>query len=115
MMRRVAFIAVLGLAGSTFAATAAEKEAACAFQAELMGAVQTARLDWVRKNKVADRVLAQNPDWPAGAAEALPAVTDFVYSIQRRDLKQVDLAAQTEATCLQNYDQIQSMKNAVTN
>ena len=114
-MRTLALVAALGLAGPSFAATAAEKEAACAFQAELMGAVQAARLDWVRKNKVTDRLLARNPDWPAGVADALPAVTEYVYSIKRRDLKRVDLAAQTKATCLQNYDQIQSMKNAVTN
>jgi hypothetical protein len=115
MLRKMMFLAGLGLALPAAAATQAEKQADCALQAELIGAVQTARLDWVRKNRVADRLLEQNPDWPAGVAEALPAVTEYVYSIKRRDLKQVDLAAQTQATCLQNYDQIQSMKNSLGN
>ncbi len=115
MFRMVILAAGLGLAVPAGAATEAEKEAACAFQAELMGAVQTARLDRVRKSRVTDRLIAENPDWPAGVAQALPAVTDYVYSIKRRELQQVDLAAQTEATCLQNYDQIQSLKESVTN
>lgn len=118
MIRTAICVAALGLAvpaTAVIAATQAQKEAECAFQAELMGAVQTARLEQVRKNKVAETLIAQNPDWPSGVADALPAVTDYVYSIKRRDLKAVDLAAQTKATCLQNYDQIQAMKNSVGN
>lgn len=115
MVRTAVFLAALGLAAPGLAATEAEKQAECAFQAELIGAVQAARLKWVRKSKVTDTLLEQNPDWPAGVAGALPAVTDYVYSIKRRDLKSVDLAAQTKATCLQNYDQIQAMKNSVSN
>ena len=100
MFRTVTFLAAIGLAAPAVAATEAEKQAACAFQAELMGAVQTARLDRVRKARVADRLMADNPDWPAGVADALPAAVEYVYSIKRRDLRQVDLAAQTRATCL---------------
>ena len=54
MFRTVMFIAALGLAAPAGAATEAEKEAECALQADLMGAVQTARLDRVRKSKVAE-------------------------------------------------------------
>ena len=115
MFRTIMFIAAVGLAAPAGAATEAEKEAECAFQAELRGAVQTARLDRVRKSKVAERLIAENPDWPAGVAQALPSLTNYVYSIRRSDLRQVDLAAQTKATCMQNYDQIQSLKNSVTN
>ena len=64
---------------------------------------------------MAEKLIAQNPDWPAGVSNALPAATEYVYSIKRRDLKKVDLAAQTKATCLQNYEQIQAMKNSVGN
>ncbi len=115
MFRTLMFLAGLGLAAPAMSATEAEKQADCAFQAELMGAVQAARLDRVRKNKVAEKLIAQNPDWPAGVSNALPAATEYVYSIKRRDLKKVDLAAQTKATCLQNYEQIQAMKNSVGN
>jgi len=115
MFRTVTFLAAFALALPAGAASAAEKEAQCALQAELMGAVQTARLERVRKNRVTDKLMEQNPDWPAGAAQALPALAEYVYSIRRSDLRQVDLAAQTRATCLQNHDQIQSLKNSVTN
>jgi hypothetical protein len=108
-------IAISLLAVPATAATQAEKKKQCQFQADLIGAVQTARLDRVKKAKASETVLAANPEWPEGAAQAMSPVVEYVYGIKRRDLKKVDLAADTLTTCLENYDQIQALKNSVEN
>ena len=115
MKRIAATLLVLALAQPLAAATEAQKEADCQAQADLMGQVQAARLDRVRKGQVVDRLMAANPDWPAAVATALPAVVEYVYSLRRRDLRDADLAATTKATCLQNYEQIQALRNSATN
>ncbi len=93
----------------------AQKQAECGFQGDLMAAVQQARLDRVRKNTVTETLLAANPDWPAGAATAIPALTDYVYSLKRRDLKDVDLGETTKTQCLENWEQLQALKKGIKN
>ena len=93
----------------------AEKERQCQFQGDLMGAVQQARLDRVKKAKASETVLAANPDWPEGVADALPAIVEYVWGFTRRDLKKVDLAQGAKDTCLENYEEIQKLQKTVTN
>lgn len=93
----------------------AKKEAACAFQAQLLGQVQAARLDRVRKDEVAETLLEANPEWPDAVQTALPAVVEYVWGFKRRDLKKIDLAADAETTCLENYEQIKALGSSVSN
>ncbi|MGR3636607.1 MAG: hypothetical protein ACU0BK_11890 [Shimia sp.] len=89
---------------------AGEKEDACKLQGDIMGAVQQARLDKVKKDDAAETVLEANPAWPEGLAEAMPQVVDFVYSQKKRDLKKVDLGETAEAQCLDAWDRIQAIQ-----
>ena len=114
-MRGLSVAITLAWVGSALAASQAEKEAECQFQADLMGAVQTARLERVTKDDVLPRVRAANPDWPAGIDTAIPTLVEYVWSFKRRDLRKIDLAADTRTTCLENWDQIQRLKDSVTN
>jgi hypothetical protein len=93
---------------------AEEAEEACALQGQMMGAVQLAYLDRVKQAKATEHVLAANPDWPAGAVDALPALVNYVYSLKRRQLKDVDLGAQTKTTCLENFEQIKKIQQTLT-
>ncbi|MEP4197657.1 MAG: hypothetical protein ABJL99_18695 [Aliishimia sp.] len=116
MIRSVLSMICVCAAGVAIAQTdEATKEAECQFQGELVFAVQQARLERVKKDALAETLLAANPDWPAGVADAIPALGEYVYGIKRRDLKKVDLGESTKTQCLENWEQIQELKNAVSN
>lgn len=116
MLRAVSSVLCVCAAGAVFAATdEAAKLAECQFQGELVAAVQQARLDRIKKDNLAETLIAANPDWPAGVANAIPALGEYVYSFKRRDLKNVDLGESTKTQCLENWEQIQDLKNSVSN
>ncbi|THH35690.1 hypothetical protein E4Z66_11405 [Aliishimia ponticola] len=115
MTRILATVLSVGLAAPVWAASDAEKEAQCALQAQLMGKVQQARLDRVRKNKAVETLVSENPQWPEGISSALPAVVEYVYSLKMRDLRNTDLEADTKITCIENFEQIQALRNNVSN
>ncbi|WP_299349734.1 hypothetical protein [uncultured Shimia sp.] len=96
----------------TAPASAGEKEETCKLQAELMSAVQQARLDRVPESQVVDKVTEDNPHWPETLHSAIPAIAEFMYDQKRRDLKQVDLGPVSEQQCLDNWEQIQEMKKS---
>lgn len=110
---RLLAIAVFLCAGAP--AAFADKASECKLQGEVMSAVQQARLDRVSKDSAPDKIVADNPDWPEGLSTALPALVEYVYGLKRRDLKNADLGAAAEASCLENWEQIQAMKKSVTN
>jgi hypothetical protein len=115
MIAGLCLAAFLGVGGPGQTQSAEEIESQCRFQAELFGAVQQARLDRVRKNRVIETVMEANPDWPPAIATALPAVTEYVWGFPMRDLRNADLAADTLRTCIENYDQIRSLSDSVQN
>jgi len=92
-----------------------QKEAQCQLQGDLIAAVQQARLDRVKKDDLTETLLAANPDWPEGIATAIPALGEYVYGFKRRQLRDVDLGETTKAQCPESWDQIQDLKNAVSN
>ena len=69
----------------------------------------------ISADRVTETLMAANPSWPEGAANAIPALTEYVYGIKRRDLKQVDLGATTKQQCLDNWEQLQELKKTVSN
>jgi len=94
---------------------ASEKEADCQFQANLLSAVQQARLNGVAKANLTIVMKASNPGLSDTVLATIPAIGEHVYGIKRRDLKKIDLGATTKTQCLENWDQIQEMKKTITN
>jgi methylthioribose-1-phosphate isomerase len=88
---------------------AEKKEESCKYQGQVMAAVQAARMDRVKQEKVEEVILASDPEWPEQYSKAIPQLTAHVYAIKRRDLRNADLGAILEQQCLENWDQIQAM------
>ena len=100
-MNRFALLAVLvALATPTFAADEISKEDDCAYQADVVGAIQTARMDRVRESKLAEAIAATEPTWPAQYNNAITILGGPIYKLKRRDLKGIDLSAQWKEACL---------------
>ncbi len=91
----------------------ASKEESCGYQGQVMAAVQQARMDRVKKDRVETEILASNPTWPAEYSKAIPPLVDQVYAMKRRDLRKNDLGALFEQQCLANWEQIQAMKKSL--
>lgn len=102
-----ATLAVLSVAPAMAAET---KEESCKYQGQVMAAVQSARMDRVRLEKVEEVILASDPKWPEQYSKAIPQLAQHVYAMKRRDLRNADLGAVFEQQCLLNWDQIQQMK-----
>jgi Xaa-Pro aminopeptidase len=103
-MIRLAILALL-LATPTFAKE--NKEEDCGYQADVVAAIQEARLKRVRQDKVADVIAASNPQWPENYNAAIPQFTAVVYELKRRDLRNVDLGEQWRTQCVDNWDKTQ--------
>lgn len=78
---------------------ASSKAESCGFQADVVAAVQQARLDRVKETDVQARVKAA-ATWPEEYSTAIPLVTPWVYEMKMRDVKANDLAAAWKEMCL---------------
>lgn len=76
-------------------------EQSCAYQAQVVAAIQTARLERVKERDVPAAIAATNPAWPENYNAAIPHMTPWVYEMKRRVLKQEDLSAVWNELCLQ--------------
>ena len=100
-MTRFALLAALvALATPTFAADEISKEDDCAYQADVVGAIQTARMDRVRESKLAEAIAATEPTWQEQYNNAITILSGPIYQLKRRDLKGIDLSAQWKEACL---------------
>ena len=106
-MIRITLAAVL-LAPPAYAAD--NKEDSCKYQGQVMAAVQAARLDRVKQADVEQHILDSEPDWPEQYSKAIPQLTTHIYAMKRRDLKATEFGPLLEQQCLENWDQIQAMK-----
>lgn len=102
-MTRIALIAALTVcAAPAFAQDdATSKAESCAFQGEVVAAVQQARLDRVPEREVQAHILAQDPSWPERFNTAIPLVTPWIYEEKRRDLRNKDYSEAWIEGCLQ--------------
>lgn len=91
------------------------KEVSCGYQADVIRAIQQARLDRVKEADVAETIAASDPQWPANYSAAIPQLTPWVYSQKKRDLRRNDLGAVLEQQCLENWEQIQDMQQQLNN
>ena len=89
-------------------AAADEKAESCGYQAEVVAAVQQARLDRVSERKVADHILAQEPTWPEKYNNTIPLIAPWVYEQKRRTIRNEDLAAAWNELCLQLPEDVAS-------
>ncbi len=97
-MIRIALFASL-LASPGFAADTLEQS--CAYQAQVVAAIQVARLDRVKERDVPAAIAATNPDWPENYNAAIPHMVPWVYEMKRRVVRNEDLSAAWSELCLQ--------------
>ena len=100
-MTRFAFTCAVALFALPALAQEEEKAESCGFQADVVAAVQQARLDRVAERKVADHILAQGPTWPEKYNNTIPLIAPWVYEQKRRVIRTEALAAAWNALCLQ--------------
>lgn len=77
------------------------KEESCTLQAEVVAAVQQARLDRVKEREVQDHILAQGPTWPEKYNNTIPLIAPWVYEQKRRVIRNEDLGTAWSELCLQ--------------
>lgn len=99
MIRCVAALSVALVASP--ALSQETKEESCALQAEVVAAIQQARLDRVAEREVQDHILAQGPTWPEKYNTAIPLITPWVYEQKRRIIRTESLSDAWNELCLQ--------------
>ena len=99
-MSRLALFFV-AVAMATPAAADQKKIESCGYQAQVVAAIQQARLDRVPERDVPAHILATSPEWPENYSEAIPLITPWVYEQKRRTIRNDDLGAAWNELCLQ--------------
>lgn len=98
-MIRLTLIAAL-LASPVAVAAADSKEQSCAYQAQVVAAIQQARLNKVKERNVAKAVADTNPTWPDNYNKAIPLITPWVYEQKMKVIRKEDLGAAWNELCL---------------
>ena len=99
-MKRFSFGLVL-VALALPAAAQDEKAQSCGYQAQVVSAVQQARLDRVKESDVPQAVADTDPEWPANFNAAIPLVAPWVYDLPMKDVREQDLGEAWNELCLQ--------------
>lgn len=83
------------------ALAASEKETDCAYQGQVVAAVQQARLDRVKEEEVRAHVSAE-ADWPDRYNNAIPIFAGWIYGgdVKMKDLREQNLGEAWRQTCL---------------
>lgn len=98
-MTRFFLVAALSLAATQgFAQT--EKEITCGYQAQVVDAIQKARIDNVDERDVQDKLLAEDPTWPENYNAAIPLIAPWVYELPMKQLRDNDLGDVWNESCL---------------
>ncbi|MFT7596727.1 MAG: hypothetical protein ACI8R4_004067 [Paracoccaceae bacterium] len=97
-MIRAALIACLLTTPALAAETKAES---CGYQADVVAAIQKARLDRVKERDVPAAIAATNPTWPESYNNAIPLIAPWVYDKKRLVIRKEDLSAAWKELCLQ--------------
>lgn len=108
MTRFALILATAAFAGPAFAQEneaqdqgVPDKQVTCGYQAEVVSAIQQARLDRVPERGVQEHILAQSPTWPEKYNNAIPLITPWVYEQKRKVIRNEDLGAAWRGLCLQ--------------
>ncbi|TMV08043.1 hypothetical protein FGK63_11395 [Ruegeria sediminis] len=81
-------------------AAAETKQQSCQYQADVVAAIQQARLDRVKERQVPQAIADTNPSWPENYNAAIPLITPWVYEQKMRDVREKDLGAAWLELCL---------------
>ena len=76
------------------------KAESCRYQADVVGAIQKARLERVKERDVPGAIADTNPAWPANYNAAIPLIAPWVYEQKMRDIREKDLSAAWLELCL---------------
>ncbi len=96
-------LAALLLAGATTAQAKDSKEEYCGQTANVVGAIQQARLSRVSERKVAEKITAE-ATWPERFNSAIPLLVPWVYEKKMREVRNNDLAAAWKEVCEANWE-----------
>ncbi|MEP3917256.1 hypothetical protein [Ascidiaceihabitans sp.] len=101
-MRAFMIATAFALTATTATTTLANqsKEQDCTYQAEVVAAIQQARIDRVKEANVVEAIAATNPEWPEKYNNIVPVLAGPIYDVKRRDLKNTDLGAQWKTACI---------------
>ncbi|MBO9452171.1 hypothetical protein J7426_17990 [Tropicibacter sp. R16_0] len=100
-MIRLATAASLAAAMLATPVVAADtKEQSCEYQAQVVKAVQQARLDRVKERDVAKSIAATEPTWPDNYNAAIPLIAPWVYEQKMSTVRKEDLGAAWLELCL---------------
>ncbi|KIC42178.1 hypothetical protein RA27_01920 [Ruegeria sp. ANG-R] len=97
-MLRIAIVAALF---ATPVVAQETKEQSCKYQADVVAAIQKARLDRVKERDVAQAVADSGPTWPENYNAAIPLIAPWVYEQKMRDVRKKDLGAAWLELCMQ--------------
>ncbi len=101
-MIRSALAPILALALLATPVLAQEtKEQSCGYQADVVAAIQQARLDRVKERNLPKYIAESDPTWPDNYNAAIPLMAPWVYDQKMRDIRKKDLAAAWKELCLQ--------------
>lgn len=78
------------------------KEVSCGYQAQVVAAIQKARLDRVKERDVPEVIAASNPTWPENYNAAIPLITPWVYEKKMREVRDNDLGGAWNEVCMAN-------------
>jgi hypothetical protein len=107
MTRLALSIAAILLSAPAFAAedlaqdVSEEMRTTCAYQSQVVAAIQQARLDRVAEREVPEHILASGPEWPENYNTVIPLIAPWVYEQKRRVLRNEDLGAAWNELCIQ--------------
>ncbi len=85
---------------ATPVAAAETKEQSCDYQAQVVAAVQQARLDRVKERDVAKAVAATDPTWPENYNAAIPLIAPWVYEQKMSTVRKENLGQAWLELCL---------------
>jgi len=89
------------LALTAVPALADSKKQSCEYQAQVVAAIQAARVERVAERNVEKHILATEPSWPARYNNAIPLIAPWVYEQKRSVIRDEDLGAAWNELCLQ--------------
>jgi len=104
-------LAALLAAGAPALAQEVTKEEYCGQTANVVAAIQQARLDRVKERDVRDTILETDPAWPDKYDNAIVQMTPWVYEQKMRDVRNNDLGAVWSEVCTANWDAFKDSLN----
>ncbi|MEC7257943.1 MAG: hypothetical protein VXW58_09000 [Pseudomonadota bacterium] len=98
-MIRLAIAAILLAAPAHAEVSKAES---CLYQAQVVAAIQKARLDRVKERDVPAAIAETAPTWPESYNAAIPLIAPWVYEKKMRVVRNNDLSEAWNEVCLAN-------------